>query len=76
MTIVGGRPAVTYYNGGVGLPMYCQALDTQGVAWGTPYAIHETASNIGYFSICAVNGKAAVCYNDANLNDVMYQKLY
>lgn len=67
MTVVDGRPAVSFAEG-VNL-CYLRADDASGTTWGTPVVVDKSGGG-GYSSLIMVNGKPAIAYYNGALNYV------
>jgi hypothetical protein len=73
LCVVDGRPAISYLDAGENYDLkYVRAADAQGSSWGTPVAI-DTAGGVGlHTSLCVVDGRPAISYNDATNGNLKY----
>jgi len=72
LAIVGGRPAISYYDWGNGDLKYVRANDASGNSWGSAITL-DSAGDVGRFtSLAIVNGSPAVSYLDSTNYDLKY----
>ncbi len=72
LTIVNGKPAISYYERMEYNLRYVQANDASGSSWGTPVIV-DAAGNIGqYTSLAVVEGRPAISYWDELNNDLKF----
>jgi hypothetical protein len=73
MAIIGGKPAITYYNGLNGDLRYIQALDVNGATWGSGVVLDDTSNITGRDTfLMDVYGAPGVSYYDVTNGKLRY----
>lgn len=73
MAIVGGRPAVSYYDAPNGDLKYIRANDASGQTWPAPVTVDGGGDIVGFSSsLAVVNGNPAITYYDADGQNLKY----
>lgn len=74
LALVGGIPAIAYYDATNTRLKYARALDAAGATWGAPQVLDEVpGDDIGqYCSLAVIGGLPAVAYTDTTIGDVRY----
>jgi PKD repeat protein len=75
LAVVGGVPAIAYYNLTQGRLEYVQAEDEDGDSWGTPTVVDEGAATGQFLSLVDVNGAPGISYYEATNGDLMWAVL-
>lgn len=70
--VVGGRPAVSYFNATSGALYYARATNTSGSAWGSPVLVDDTGVTGMHTSLAIVGGRPAVAYYRQDADNLMY----
>jgi hypothetical protein len=71
--IVGGFPAVAYYDADNNTLKYVRANDALGTTWGPSVQVVNTTNNIGeYASMAVVNGRPAISFYNNTTNSLRY----
>ena len=65
------HPVIAYTNIG-GLLLVQAAQDWEGLAWGAPFTISQTAGRISQRALAMVNGAPALCFYDNNTYSVQF----
>jgi hypothetical protein len=72
MTVVNGRPAISYYDNSFNSLKYVRANDAAGTTWGSPNVI-DAGGDLGlYTSLALINGKPAIAYYDVTNTSLKY----
>ncbi len=89
LTLLGGNPAILYYDANGRQLMLVRALDVNGATWGTPQVVDdgksvatgssgvqsETKADVGRFAKLAImNGIPCVTYTDSTNKDLLYKR--
>lgn len=70
--IIGGNPAMAYYDNTENSLKFVRATDAAGTAWGTPLTL-DTDSDVGrWCSLAVIGGNPAVSYYDSTNGDLKY----
>lgn len=72
LAVVGGKPAVSYYDSANGDLKYAFAQDADGTAWSTPVTVDSSGKVGQYNSLAEVNGSPAISYYDATNGDLKF----
>lgn len=72
LAVVGGKPAVSYYDNTNGDLKYVFAQDADGTAWNTPVTVDSNGKVGQYNSLAEVNGSPAISYSDATNGDLKF----
>lgn len=73
LALIGGTPAISYYNGLHGDLRYIAALDINGAAWGESVLLDESSNVIGQDTfLLEVYGVAGISYHDQTNGKVRY----
>lgn len=72
LTVVNGRPAISYQDYKLNSLKYVRALDAEGGSWGTPLALDNSIAVGFYTSLAVINGRPAISYYDDFDKDLMY----
>jgi len=75
LAVVGGRPAIAYYDLSAGSLMYVQANDNDGAAWGVPITVDDGAAVGQYCSLVNVGGAPGIAYYDGDSQDLVWSVL-
>ena len=72
LAVVGGYPAISYYDSFYGDLKFIPATNASGSSWGTPQAL-DTAGDVGqYTSLVALGSKPAISYFDVTNGDLKF----
>ncbi|MBE2281991.1 MAG: tail fiber domain-containing protein [Prosthecobacter sp.] len=73
LEVVGGNPAIAYYDATAGDLLYVRASDSNGTAWTAPASIDGAANNVGqHASLAVVGSHPAIAYHDVSNLDLKY----
>lgn len=75
LLVVGGNPAICYFDTTNGNPKYVRSPNVSGTSWGTPPLVLDSGANgnVGqYASQAVVNGHPAISYYDVTNRDLKY----
>ncbi len=72
LAIVGGNPAVSYYDATNNDLKFVRATDANGTTWGTPVTLDATGFVGSYTSLAIVDGNPAISYYDGTNNDLKF----
>lgn len=72
LQMVGGYPALTYYDITLQRLKYVRATDVNGLTWGNPFILDNTRNAGQYSSLQMVDGLPAVSYYDHTSNDLRF----
>jgi hypothetical protein len=74
MAIVGGNPAISYYDATDEELKYVRATNANGTAWGSPVTVDGTGTeDVGqYTSLAVVNGNPAISYHSITKGSLLF----
>jgi hypothetical protein len=70
--LVGGNPAVCYFDSQGNTLYYSHALDANGAAWSAPVAANASAGGGEFCSLAEVNGWPAIAYHRTTMLEASY----
>jgi len=71
LTVVAGRPAITYYSDTISSLKYVRAANPSGTAWNSPLVLDEGSCGV-FNSLTIVNGNPAVSYRHYGADELRY----
>jgi hypothetical protein len=73
MAIVGGRPAIAYYNSDLSQLTFIRSSDADGSAWDIPVNVLSLSANVTSCQLLVlVNGQPAIAYHDADVTSLNF----
>lgn len=72
LAVVGGKPAVSYYDSANGDLKYVFAQDADGTLWNAPVTVDGGGTVGQYNSLAEVSGSPAISYYDASNGDLKF----
>lgn len=74
LAVVGGYPAISYYNGGVGDLYYIKAKDASGSSWGKGGKVESVGTTGRFGVLLSVNDNPGISYYDLSNHRIRYAK--
>ncbi len=75
LSIIGGHPAIAYYDDSDGDLRFIRALDCLGLSWGKSQKLADGTIYSGqYPSLMSINGNPAIAYHDESYGHLVYMR--
>ncbi len=72
LEVVGGFPAIAYYDGDNKDIYYVRANDADGTSWGTPVLVTSTGDVGEYLSMKVISGRPSIAFYKSDTGDLQF----